>query len=77
MTNVPDNLRDLWKEIYILFDKHFMMDPSREEDWKAFWDDGKKIHQKYEQVPCVVELLATVADMLAKISCGRNGNAQQ
>ena len=35
-TNVPDNIREMWKDVYVLFDKHFMMDADNQDDWNAY-----------------------------------------
>ena len=36
MTNVPDDVRQAWKELYILFDTNYNMDGS-EEAWIEYW----------------------------------------
>lgn len=72
MTNLPDNLRDLWKQLYVLFDRHYLMDISSEEEWKSFWDDAIQIKNRHDTVPCLVDLLATLSDMIAKMAQERN-----
>ena len=76
-TNVPDNIREMWKDVYVLFDKHFMMDASNQDEWSAFWEEAAKINEKHLQIPCVIDLLSTVAEMIAKFSCGRKRRNEQ
>ena len=70
-TNVPDNIREMWKDVYILFDTHFLMDTDNQEEWRKFWDDATKINQKHLEIPCVIDLLTTVSEMIAKFSVKR------
>ena len=72
MTNLPDNLRDLWKQLYVLFDRHYLMDISSEEEWKSFWNDAIQIKNRHDTVPCLVDLLATLSDMIVKVAQERN-----
>ena len=46
MTNVPQDIRDMWKDVYVLFDSHYNM-PNTPESWKAFWEKTHEIQQKY------------------------------
>ena len=64
MTNVPDNLREMWADIYRLFDSNYLMQ-NTEEAWNQFWNQAVKIYEKYKEVmPRVMELLAIVGDMI-------------
>ena len=72
MTNVPDKIRDMWKDVYILFDSHFLMDTSDQNVWNAFWAEATKINEKYLDIPCVIDLLTTVSEMISKYSVKRN-----
>ena len=71
MTNVPNDLRDMWREIYVLFDTHYLMDCSKQESWESFWSDGHKLLQKYEYVPNLIEVLSAVSEMISKLYAGR------
>ena len=63
MTNVPENIREAWKEVYVLFDVTYNMDGS-EQAWIEYWDKANKLIQKYgEEVP-LLELLEQVAHMI-------------
>lgn len=73
MTNVPDRIREFWKDIYILFDKHFLMDVSDQESWVSFWEDGNKIIQKYWEIPSI-DLLSAVSELISKLASERKRN---
>ena len=36
MTNVPTDLREVWTDLYKLFDKHFLMNLDDQDDWKKY-----------------------------------------
>lgn len=62
MTNVPNEIRELWKEVYCLFDLNYNM-PNTAESWKKFWDQAEVIRQKYDPYQ-VGALLLVVSDMI-------------
>lgn len=62
MTNVPQDIREMWADVYRLFDSHYNM-PNTAEAWKAFWDKAEEIRQKYNN-PHLGVLLMTVSDMV-------------
>ena len=62
MTNVPQNLRDMWADIYRLFDANYLM-PNTEESWNKFWEQAMRIKQKYDS-PHMMDLLIIVGDMI-------------
>ena len=47
MTNVPNNLREMWADVYRLFDMNYNM-KNDEESWKKFWDQATQIVEKYK-----------------------------
>lgn len=67
MTNVPDNIRALWKDIYVLFDTHWNMDNTAKA-WEEFWEKAKEIYGKIPDDEfrdnVVIELLENVAKMI-------------
>lgn len=71
MTNVPDDIREMWKDVYVLFDTHFLMDANNQDEWNAFWDEAMKVNEKHMNIPCVIDLLSTVSEMIAKYSVKR------
>ena len=76
MTNVPNDIREMWKEIYILFDKHYLMDVSKIGSWESFWDDAKQIIVKYEYVESLIDLLEAVSEIISKEAARRKTNGK-
>lgn len=74
MTNVPDELRQVWKEIYIVFDKNYLMDTSKQESWNKYWDDATEVLKNHPEVPCLIDLFGTMSEMIGKLAAGRNGS---
>ena len=72
-TNVPDDIREMWKDVYVLFDTHFNMDTDDQDAWNAFWAEAMKVNEKHLAIPCVIDLLTTVSEMIAKFSTKRKG----
>jgi len=73
MTNVPENIREAWADVYRLFDVSYNMDGSTEA-WIRFWDVGNKLIQKYGNDIPVMELLEGTAHALEDITKRRNKN---
>ena len=69
MTNVPDNIREMWKKIYILFDKHWNMDIHSETAWNDFWAEARDILDAHGDINGVEHLLHAVAEVI----CGKGG----
>lgn len=61
MTNLPDNLREMWADIYRLYDRNYNMENTKEA-WNAFWEQAKAIQDKYGQVS--FRLVVVVSEML-------------
>ena len=62
MTNVPQELRDLWADVYRLFDLNYNM-KNDAESWRKFWEQADQIKQKYDN-PHLGTLLIVVSDMI-------------
>ena len=71
MTNVPDRIREMWKDVYVLFDKHFLMDCSNQDSWKAFWADASELVSKYQDVDSFIELIGVISELLYKFYAKR------
>lgn len=71
MTNVPDRVRNLWKELYILFDKNFLMDVSNQENWDRFWEEGVEIVKRYNEIPGIIDMLSVISTMISTMAAGR------
>lgn len=63
-TNVPTKIREMWTDLYKLFDSHYRM-PNTEEAWKDFWKCGKELVDKYEENKRFLEGLFIVCDMIS------------
>ena len=63
MTNVPDNIREIWTDLYKLFDRHYLME-NNEADWKSFWDDAKDIYVKYNGNLRVLQGAGLISDVI-------------
>ena len=67
MTNVPESIRDIWKDIYILFDTSYNM-TGTEQDWLNFWETAKGIYAKCPSESLkrhFTDIIAAVADLLS------------
>ena len=65
MTNVPDNLREMWRDVYVLFDSHYRMENSKEA-WSGFWAEAEKITKKYGEKSYLIEIISSVADIIGE-----------
>lgn len=62
MTNVPNEIREMWADLYRLFDVSYNMENSKE-SWQKFWDTATKIRNKYSE-PHVMAMIYVVSDMV-------------
>ena len=70
MTNVPEKIREAWKEVYVLFDTSYDMRNTQQE-WIDYWDRANKLVQKYGDDIPLLELLIAVSHMLEKFNAIR------
>ena len=63
MTNVPGNIREMWTDLYKLFDKHYLLQNTAEE-WQAFWDDAEILYEKYGRNERYSEGIALVSGLI-------------
>ena len=66
MTNVPEDIRAFWTELYKLFDVHFRMDTGSQEAWDSFWKDANALWEKSGKKDTYLGLISACADLLAK-----------
>lgn len=64
MTNVPQNIRNIWTDIYKLFDLFYLMQ-NTEDDWNKFWTEGKRIWENSGKSHRVMEAISLVSDVIA------------
>lgn len=63
MTNVPQNLRDMWADAYRLFDLNYNIQ-NTPEAWKKFWEDAQEIAAKYHQNRYLWVFITTISEMI-------------
>ena len=63
MTNVPDNIREAWKELYILFDTNYGMDGS-DKAWTKYWEQANKLIQKFGAEIPLLEMTVSIAKLI-------------
>jgi len=63
-TNVPNEVRSLWTDVYKVFDKHYQMDISDEKAWTAFWGDVIPLWEKYGKTDEITRLLTVVGELI-------------
>lgn len=68
MTNVPNEIRDMWREIYVLFDTNYKINVSNPADWQSFWKQANAIYDKSGQNQAVLGVLNAVADLIVNYS---------
>lgn len=74
MTNVPDDIRAAWKDIYILFDTNYAMDGSQEA-WESYWISACELIKKHSETIPMLEVVEAIAHMLeAFVNQRKTGN---
>lgn len=63
MTNVPQKIRDLWSDIYVLFDRNYLM-PNTQDAWDSFWKQAMEINLKYENCPYLFKMIDMVTTII-------------
>lgn len=64
MTNVPQKIRDMWTDLYKLFDVHYTMDGTQAA-WENFWNDAKDLYAKHNGNERLNDGITLVADWIA------------
>ena len=70
MTNVPGEIREIWTDLYKLFDKHYAMDIREQESWDAYWKDAIELTKKYQEVPTVIDFVDVISEFICKLKSG-------
>lgn len=63
MTNVPTNIREMWTELYKLFDRYYQI-PNTPEAWTEFWKAAQALSNKYNNKR-LTEGCCVVADCIS------------
>ena len=62
-TNVPNELRDMWTDLYKLFDVHYKMENTTEA-WELFLDRAKTIWEKHGKDKRMMQIINVIIDMI-------------
>ena len=65
MTNVPPEIRELWTDLYKLFDYHYQM-ANTEEAWAEFWAEVKLLLEKHHQSKLIKDGSIMIADAIGE-----------
>ncbi len=63
MTNVPKEIRDIWTDLYKLFDRHFLITGS-DEEWDDFWNEAIELHGRSGNNEHLYEMIVAISDYL-------------
>jgi len=63
MTNVPDDIREMWSDVYKLFDNNYKMQ-NKIEEWNKFWSQAESISKKHIHQTRVMDMILIVAKMI-------------
>lgn len=72
MTNVPNNLREMWSDVYKLFDMNYLI-PNTEEGWGSFWEQALKLYDKYNRSKSIIQMVITVTDLIEERQLAEKG----
>lgn len=74
MTNVPENLREMWSDVYKLFDINYKME-NTPASWNRYWDQVEQLIKKHNRYPYVMDLARIVSEMIEyRMKSETNGN---
>ena len=62
MTNVPNDIREMWADVYRLFDANYNM-TNDADSWKRFWDQATELNDKHKNRH-LMALVMVVSEML-------------
>lgn len=75
MTNVPQDVRNMWTDLYKLFDRHYCMDGS-DEAWIAFHTEAKELWEKYDSNSRFIYGVIFVSDWIAdRLRASKNAHS--
>ena len=63
MTNVPNELRDIWTDAYKLFDVHYKMENTTDA-WATLLNHCKEVWEKHGQSEQMMILIHAIVDMI-------------
>lgn len=66
MTNVPNDIREMWSDVYVLFDTHYLM-PNTTEAWSEYWERCADLCIKYYKRKDVIIMMSMVSELLENV----------
>ena len=72
MTNVPNNLREMWSDVYRLFDSNYLMQNS-DEAWRSFWLQAVSLYEKYNKPKQLVSMIIVVSELIEERQLAEKG----
>ena len=71
MTNVPKEIRDMWTDVYVLFDTHYLMQ-NTPEAWSEYWERCAELHVKWcNHSETIITMMSMVSELLENVVKGR------
>ena len=64
MTNVPNNLREMWADFYRLFDMYYLL-KNTEAEWNQYWAAAVSLYNKYGKSERVMDMLTLISEMIS------------
>ena len=62
-TNVPDDIRSIWTDAYVLFDNFYLMDDD-DKNWQKLAEEFAKIYMKHKENVHVGEFYDIICRMI-------------
>lgn len=66
MTNVPNAIREMWSDVYVLFDTHYLM-PNTTEAWAEYWDCCVDLCAKWKSCKGIIIMMSMVSELLENV----------
>lgn len=63
MTNVPNDIREMWADLYRFYDINYKM-PNTPEAWLHFWKQAEELKLKYPDQDRLHEFVMVIMEML-------------
>lgn len=63
-TNVPTEIREMWTDLYKLFDGYFLME-NTDSNWEGFWTTVRDMAEKHGRNDRFLEACCLVSDCIA------------
>ena len=76
MTNVPQRVRDLWTDVYVLLDRNYLMENNKD-SWDSFWQQATEIGEKYKGCPYLIQMFDVVSSMISDRMKRESGQADE